>query len=181
MNDLGYEVTLLCAQLADAAVPLLRAVERFPITLRIEEAVIPFIRRHIDVGKPLLYFDTQVSKPYVHEWAVIYGYDDKARTVQLTDPGRPEGKMISYDYIIHNPVRFLASFSRKQNQSIPENTAGSSKQTVIEQALRTIRFATDYARRGCDFLPRTQQHATEINRRHETISHILGGVMRIYV
>jgi RNA polymerase sigma factor (sigma-70 family) len=151
MGHLGYEVTLLCGQLADAAVPLLRAVERFPITLRIEEAVMPFIRRHIDAGEPLLYFDTGVGNPYVHEWAVIYGYDDKSRTVQMTDPCKPDGKTIAYDHIVHNPIRFLAGFRRKGN-----DTAGPlNGRAAVDQVIETIRFAITYARRGCDFLPHT--------------------------
>lgn len=151
MNELGYEVTLMCGQLADASVPLLRAVERFPITLRIEEAVIPFIRRHIDAGEPVLYFDTGVSKPYIHEWSVMYGYDDNSRTIQLTDPCQPDGKTISYDHIVHNPIRFLAGVRRKADES-----ASSNKPTAAaRQMFETIRFAINYARCGCDFLPHT--------------------------
>ncbi|WP_274364854.1 sigma-70 family RNA polymerase sigma factor [Paenibacillus thermotolerans] len=145
MKELGYETTLLCGQLADG-VPLLGAVERFPVVLPIEEAVIPFVRRHIDAGKPVLYFDTLASKPYVHEWAVIFGYDDAERVVHLTDPMRHEGKKISYDDVVYNPIRFLAGIDGVKKQSSGEEH---------EQARRTIRFAIDYARKGCGYKPRT--------------------------
>ncbi|MGG4191825.1 RNA polymerase sigma factor [Paenibacillus jamilae] len=100
MREIGYEVSILCGQLANSPTPLLGAVERFPVVLPIEEAVLPFIRRHIDAEKPVLYFDTLVTRPFVHEWSVIYGYDDLERVVHLTDPMRPEGKTLSYDDVI---------------------------------------------------------------------------------
>ncbi|MCD9024919.1 RNA polymerase sigma factor [Cohnella silvisoli] len=155
MKEIGYEISILCGQLADSPVPLLGAVERFPIVLRIEEAVIPFIRKHIDVGKPVLYFDTRVTKPYVHEWSVIYGYDDGARVVHLTDPMLPEGKILSYDDVTDNPVRFLAGFGSKLEQAAGKTARRSRETRAREQALRTIRFAIDYAKNGCDYRPRT--------------------------
>lgn len=154
-QELGCEVSLLCGQLANSPVPLLGAVERFPVVLPIEEAVIPFIRKHIDAGRPVLYFDTQVSRPYVHEWAVICGYDDEKRVVHLTDPMLPEGKVLTYDDVADNPVRFLAGIGRK-----PESAAGgfsmpAATKKAREQARRSIRFAVDYARNGCGYVPRT--------------------------
>lgn len=153
LQELGREATILCGQLADSPVPLLGAVERFPVVLRIEEAVLPFIRKQIDAGKPVLYFDTHASRPYVHEWAVIYGYDDEAHAVHLTDPMRPEGKTLSYDDVVNNPVRFLAGIGGKQG------AGGSSPRAkeagARDQAQRTVRFAIDYARKGCDYRPRT--------------------------
>jgi hypothetical protein len=155
MQELGYEVTMLCGQLADAPVPLLGAVERFPVVLRLEEALLPFIRRFIDVGKPVLMFDTQVSKPYVHEWAIVYGYDDAARVLYVTDPMRPEGKTITYDDAVNNPVRFLAGISGKRNQPAETNSPWAKQNRVREQARRTIRYAINYARQGCEYKPRT--------------------------
>jgi RNA polymerase sigma factor (sigma-70 family) len=155
MREIGYEISMLCGQLADSPIPLLGAVERFPVVLRIEEAVLPFIRRHIDAGKPVLYFDTLVTRPYVHEWAVIYGYDDRERVVHLTDPIRTAGKTLSYEDVINNPVRFLAGFGSKLEQTTGE-TARRPRETVArEQALRTIRFAISYAKHGCEYRPRT--------------------------
>jgi len=155
MQELGYEVTMLCGQLADAPVPLLGAVERFPVVLRLEEAVLPFLRKCIDAGKPVLIFDTQVSKPYVHEWAVVYGYDDAARVLYVTDPMLPEGKTVTYDEAVNNPVRFVAGISGKRNPSAETNRTWAKQNRVREQALRTIRFAVNYARQGCEYKPRT--------------------------
>lgn len=155
MREIGYEISLLCGQLADSPVPLLGAVERFPIVLRIEEAVLPFIRRHIDAGKPVMYFDTLVTRPYVHEWSVIYGYDDEKRVVHLTDPIWQEGKTLSYDDVINNPVRFLAGIGSKLEQAAGETVRRARETGAREQALRTIRFAIAYAKHGCEYRPRT--------------------------
>lgn len=155
MRDIGYEISMLCGQLSDSPIPLLGAVERFPIVLRIEEAVLPFIRKHIDSGKPVLYFDTLVTRPYVHEWSVIYGYDDRARVVHLIDPIRMQGKTLSYDDVINNPIRFLAAFGSKLEQAAGE-TGRQSRETIArEQALQTIRFAIAYAKQGCEYHPQT--------------------------
>ncbi|WP_219836144.1 RNA polymerase sigma factor [Paenibacillus sp. R14(2021)] len=155
MREIGYEISMLCGQLADSPIPLLGAVERFPIVLPIEEAVLPFIRRHIDAGKPVLYFDTIVTRPYVYEWSVIYGYNDRLRVVHLTDPIRPEGNTLSYDDVINNPVRFLAGIGNKLKLTAGETTKRLREIAAREQALRTIRFAITYAKHGCDYRPRT--------------------------
>ncbi|WP_199618243.1 RNA polymerase sigma factor [Paenibacillus alkalitolerans] len=148
MEELGYKISVLAGQLADSPVPLLGAVERFPVVLPIEEAVLPFIRKYIDAGKPVLYFDTLATKPYVHEWAIIFGYDDERRIVHLTDQMLPEGKTLSYDDVADNPVRFLAGIDGCSAR--PPGEAA-----LRTQAERTIRFAVEYARRGCDYRPST--------------------------
>ncbi|MFK7693924.1 RNA polymerase sigma factor [Paenibacillus sp. HJGM_3] len=161
MQRAGFEVNVLCGQLGDSPVPLLGAVERFPIVLRMEEAVVPFIRKHIDLEKPVLYFDTLVSRPFVHEWSLIYGYDDEARCVLLTDPMFPEGKRLSYEELVDNPVRFLAGLGSRLD---PEaNPPGLSAIYAMKErynaarnlAMDTIRYAIRYARRGCEYRPRT--------------------------
>jgi RNA polymerase sigma factor (sigma-70 family) len=151
MEVLGYEVTMLCGQLPNATVPLLAAAERFPVVLSIEESVLPFIRKHIDAGRPVLYFDTLATSPHVHEWALLHGYDDVKREVYVTDIMRPEGKRLSYADIADNPLRFLASIERGK----PAPEAGSRQPAATERALRTLREAIRYARRGCDYVPRT--------------------------
>ncbi|OBY76843.1 hypothetical protein BBG47_24855 [Paenibacillus sp. KS1] len=155
MREIGYEVSILCGRLSDSPTPLLGAVERFPVVHPIEEAVLPFIRRHIDAGKPVLYFDTLVTRLFVHEWSVIYGYDDQGRVVHLTDPARPEGKTLSYDDVINNPIRFLAGFSSKPEQIAVETARLTREIVAREQAQRTIQFAIDYAKYGCAYRPRT--------------------------
>jgi hypothetical protein len=115
--------------------------------------VIPFIRSRIDAGMPVLYFDTQASKPFVHEWSVLFGYDDEQRAVHATDPVLSGGKAIPYEEVAGNPVRFLASFSKKEER---EAAAGNrSEKEAEEQVIHTIRLAVRHAKEGCGYTPRT--------------------------
>lgn len=151
MGELGYKITILCGQLSDSPIPLLGAVERFPVVLPIEESVLPFIRRYIDLGKPVLYFDTQASKPYVHEWSVIYGYDEEQQIVYMSDQMHIEGKTLTYDDVTVNPVRFAAGIDGVLEPDIRPIRISKQKQ----QAERTVRFAVNYARNGCEYRPMT--------------------------
>ncbi|GAB6930873.1 hypothetical protein JCM10914A_48560 [Paenibacillus sp. JCM 10914] len=156
MRELGYETSLLCGQLSGSPVPLLGVVERFPVVLPIEEAVIPFIRKYIDLGRPLLYFDTMALRPYVHEWSLIYGYDDEQRIVYLTDMMRPEGKTLSYEDITENPVRFLAAMDGKLDQDhIASSAVHHQKERLRRQALKSIHDAVTFARTGSEYRPMT--------------------------
>lgn len=155
MQELGYEVTMLCGQLSDSPVPLLAAVERFPVVLPIEEAVIPYIRKSIQLGKPILYFDTSASRPYVHEWSLIYGYDDELQIVHLTDVMKPEGKILSYEDITENPVRFLATIDGLSDKaSMPINLP---KKLALRhrKAVRAVQFAVEYAKNDRAYCPMT--------------------------
>ncbi len=152
MDLLDYEVTILCGQLSDGPVPLLAAVERFPVVLPIEQSVMPFVRKYIDKGTPILYFDTLAKKPYVHEWSLLYGYDDDNRIVYVTDAMNPEGKVLSYDDLTENPLRFLAGVDGKKKA---ETTGGTNEKVRQRQAKEAIAFAVNYARRGCGYTPRT--------------------------
>lgn len=153
LRTLGYESTILCGQLAESPVPLLAAAERFPVVLPIEEAVLPFIRKYIDLGKPVLYFDTFATKPFVHEWALIYGYDDDAREVTLTDAMRPEGKKLSYNDLAENPLRFLVGIDGKNEAKHERNfvTDDGHSGTAARLAKDAIREAVRYARKGCEY------------------------------
>ncbi|MFC5647983.1 RNA polymerase sigma factor [Paenibacillus solisilvae] len=153
LEGLGYQITILCGQLSDSPIPLLGAVERFPVVLPIEESILPFIRKYIDLGKPVLYFDTMPAKPYVHEWSVIYGYDDERRIVYVTDQMLPEGRTLSYDDVADNPVRFAAGIDGILQKAAEARPSGESE--LRQQAERTVRFAVDYARHGCDYHPMT--------------------------
>ncbi|XEC96763.1 RNA polymerase sigma factor [Paenibacillus tarimensis] len=156
MQELGYEAAVLCGQLSESPVPLLGAVERFPVVLPIEEAVMPFIRKYIDQGKPVLYFDTAATRPYVHEWSLIYGYDDEGRLVHVTDMMRPEGKTLSYEDVADNPVRFLAGVDGKVHQE----STGPDRRSKEMSSLRrigenAIRRAVNFARNGSNYSPMT--------------------------
>lgn len=156
MQELGYKATLLCGQLSGSPVPLLGAVERFPVVLPIEEAVIPFIRKYIDLGKPVLYFDIMASRPYVHEWSLIYGYDDEQRLVYATDIMRPEGKTLSYEDVTENPVRFLTGIDgRLERVDDPDLKTKVKKEILRRQAVKAIHSAVEFARKGSDYRPMT--------------------------
>ncbi|GFN34078.1 RNA polymerase sigma factor [Paenibacillus xylaniclasticus] len=181
LKQLGYESTLLCGQLSNKPVPLLGAVERFPVVLPIEEAVIPFIRKYIDLGKPVLYFDTTVSRPYVHEWSLIYGYDDDQQTVQLTDILKPGGKTLSYEDIANNPVRFLAAVDGKHESispNVPRQLDSVSMRTHrSREAEQAIRFAITYAKNRWGYCPMTTylSYTTGLAAYERWIEHVLGG------
>ncbi|MBO9608705.1 MAG: RNA polymerase sigma factor [Paenibacillaceae bacterium] len=153
LDEFGYEGTVLCSQLADSPVPLLAAAERFPVALPIEEAVLPFIRKYIDLGKPVLYFDTLASEPFVHEWSLIYGYDEAERVVYVTDATRSAGKMLPYKEVAENPLRFLVGIDgRKESKSAD---GMDTRLQERERAKRAILAAVDMARNGIGYVPMT--------------------------
>jgi len=155
LQELGYEVSLLCGQLSDSPVPLLGAVERFPVVLPIEEAVIPFIRKAIDAGKPVIYFDTAATRPYVHEWSLIYGYDDEKQTVRLTDAMKPDGKTLTYEDIALNPVRFLASIQRVEDAVKLPASRPAREAARRQSAVGSIRQAIEHAKNSRAYCPMT--------------------------
>ncbi len=152
-RDLGYEAAFVCGQLSDFPVPLLGAVEKFPVVLPIEEAVLPFIRQTIDSGRPVLYFDTSAARPFVHEWSLIYGYDDERRIVHLTDVMRPEGKTLSYEDVTDNPVRFLAALTRQADNGQVLQVSRQSKRYLLAE--KAVRFAVAFAKDRWAYCPMT--------------------------
>ncbi|ASS65179.1 MULTISPECIES: RNA polymerase sigma factor [unclassified Paenibacillus] len=158
MAGYGYETAFCCGQLAGSPVPLLGAVESFPVVLPIEEAVLPFIRSRIDAGMPVLYFDTQASRPFVHEWSVIHGYDEDRRIVHVTDPVLPEGKTLPYEDVAGNPIRFLAAFSRKGCSGTAGRKAGNSEaegRKAKSRFFQALRNGIHFANEGSQYRPRT--------------------------
>ncbi|MGZ9583021.1 RNA polymerase sigma factor [Paenibacillus marinisediminis] len=176
MQELGYETTLLCGQLADSPVPLLGAVERFPVVLPIEESVIPFIRKAIDTSKPVFYFDTTASRPFVHEWSLIYGYDDEKQTVQLTDALKPDGKSLSYEDIALNPVRFLATVERVEEPAKPQQSLAAKEATKRHLAEQSVRFAIEHARNPRAYCPMTGylSYTSGLSAYDQWIGHMRG-------
>lgn len=176
VQKLGYEATILCGQLSDSPVPLLGAVERFPVVLPIEEAVIPFIRKAIDAGKPVLYFDTAASRPYVHEWSLIYGYDDDNQTVQLTDALRPDGKSLSYEHIALNPVRFLVTVDRAEAAVKPLQSRPDKESAKRYLAEHSVRFAIEHAKNPRSYRPMTVylSYTTGLSAYDRWIGHMRG-------
>jgi len=172
MAEYEYETAFCCGQLADSPVPLLGAVESFPVVLPIEEAVLPFIRSRIDAGLPVLYFDTLASRPFIHEWSVIYGYDDKRRIVHVTDPVQSTGKMLAYEDVADNPIRFLAAFSRKGNRSPVSRPAADSE--AERRFAHAVRYGISFANEGSRYRPRTSylSYATGLAAYDAWIRHL---------
>lgn len=177
MQELGYEASVLCGQLAGLPVPLLGAVERFPVVLPIEEAVVPFIRRAIDAGKPVIYFDTAAYRPYVHEWSLIYGYDDEQQTVRLTDAMQPEGKTLSYEDIALNPVRFLASVNPIAEAEKPPASRSARDAAKRQRAEASIRRAVEHAKNPRAYRPMTGYlgYTSGLSAYDRWIGHMRGG------
>lgn len=177
LRTYGYEATLLCGQMAEQPVPLGAAVETFPVVLPMEEAVLPFIRRYVDLGRPVLYFDTHTGKPYVHEWSLIYGYDDEAREVLLTDAAMPEGKRLSYEDVADNPLRFLVGIDEVPVPRSTRLTEQQSADETQERAIAAIREAVRYARSGCSYRHRTVYltYTSGLAAYDRWIAHLTGG------
>ncbi|WP_127531773.1 RNA polymerase sigma factor [Paenibacillus kobensis] len=181
LQQLGYDSTMLCGQLSDTPVPLLGAVERFPVVLPIEEAVIPFIRKYIDLGKPVLYFDTSASRPYVHEWSLIYGYDDEEKAVHLTDVLKPSGKILTYEDIANNPVRFLVAIDGKgpSSASAAPRLTGTvhMRKRRSDEAVQAIRFAIAYSKNRWGYRPMTTylSYTTGLAAYDRWMEHLRGG------
>lgn len=176
-RDLGYEAALVCGQLSDFPVPLLGAVEKFPVVLPIEEAVLPFIRQTIDSGRPVLYFDTSAARPFIHEWSLICGYDDERRVVHLTDVMRPEGKTLSYEDVADNPIRFLAALTRQADRDRTASLPGTRDTRRGRLAEKTVRFAVSFAKNRWAYRPMTSylSYATGLAAYDTWIGHLRRG------
>ncbi|TMV50046.1 sigma-70 family RNA polymerase sigma factor [Paenibacillus mesophilus] len=111
----GYEPDFLCGQLEGSPIPLHSVAMLYDVVPFDAEEIIGFVRRAIDCGSPVLFFDTYVNRPYVHEWNLIYGYDDYSCTVELTDVLPPYRKTLTYEQLAASPLRFLCS-ARKTNR-----------------------------------------------------------------
>ena len=108
MEELGYTITMLCGQLQIHLYRFLEQWNGFRSSSRLKN------RSFHSFGSTLILVSrccTSIHwlKPYVHEWSVIYGYNDEQRIVYLTDPMHPEGKTLSFDDVTDNPVRFAAA------------------------------------------------------------------------
>ncbi|MDF2719030.1 MAG: hypothetical protein K0R28_5955 [Paenibacillus sp.] len=139
LMEYGYEPDFLTGQLEGSPIPLHSVAMLYDVVPFDAEEVTGFVRRAIDCGSPVLYFDTYVNHPYVHEWNLIYGYDDFNRTVELTDVLPPYRKTLTYEQLAASPLRFFCSARRTNRQPI---------KTEPHEAIRNIIL---YAKEGDGF------------------------------
>ncbi|CAG7635784.1 RNA polymerase sigma factor [Paenibacillus allorhizosphaerae] len=112
VRDFGYDPVFMTGQLEGTPVPLHAGAMLFPVVPMEIEPVAAFIRTFIDRGSPVLYFDTYVDRPFVHEWNLIFAYDDAEQTVQLTDVSPPYRKTLRYSELAASPLRFLCGLHK---------------------------------------------------------------------
>jgi RNA polymerase sigma factor (sigma-70 family) len=113
----GYEPTFLTGQLEGSPVPLHPVSMLFDVVRMDEETVMEFIRSSIDRGSPVLFFDTYVERPFVHEWNLIFAYNDLERMVEATDVVAPYRKKVSYSQLAASPLRFYCNV-KKTNRPV---------------------------------------------------------------
>ncbi|GAA4838671.1 hypothetical protein GCM10023310_15570 [Paenibacillus vulneris] len=129
----GYEPVFLTGQLEGTPVPVRQVAMMFEVVPADEQAVMSFIRRFIDCGCPVLFFDTYVQRPFVYEWNLIYSYNDMERIVELTDVTPPYRKTLSYEEVVASPLRFLCGL-QKTGRKTNVHDIGQILQQIIGQA-----------------------------------------------
>lgn len=127
----GYEAEFLTGQLEGSPIPLHSVAMLYDVVPFDAEMVTDFVRRAIDCGSPVLYFDTYVNRPYVHEWNMIYGYDDFHRTVELTDVLPPYRKTLTYEQLAASPLRFFCYARRTNRQPIKTDPYEAVKNIIV--------------------------------------------------
>lgn len=139
LMNYGYEPDFVTGQLEGLPIPLHPVAMLYDVVPYDVESVMAFVRRSIDRGSPVLFFDTYVERPYVHEWNLIYGYDDLSRTIELTDVLPPYRKTLRYEQLAASPLQFLCSV-RKTNRP-----------ATRPEPLQAIKALIRYAREGDGF------------------------------
>lgn len=137
--DYGYEPDFLAGQLEGLPIPLHPVAMLYDVIPYDVDRVMAFVRHSIDRGSPVLFFDTYVERPYVHEWNLIYGYDEFNRTVELTDVLPPYRKTLHVEQLAASPLQFLCSI-RKTNRP-----------AVRPEPLQAIKSMIRFAREGDGF------------------------------
>ncbi|WP_282937322.1 sigma-70 family RNA polymerase sigma factor [Paenibacillus sp. RC67] len=133
VREYGYEAVYLTGQLEGTPVPIHQVAMLFEVVSADEPPVMQFIRRFVDCGCPVLFFDTYVKRPYVYEWNLIYSYNDLDRTVELTDITPPYRKTLTYEELSASPLRFFCGL-QKTGRIVKESDLGQLLQIVVRQA-----------------------------------------------
>lgn len=129
----GLSPQFLYGQLPVLHVPLGAVIETFPIVREEPDVIAGFVRRFIDAGSPVLVFDTYVKRPFVHEWNLIYGYDDKQGEVYMTDNTAPYTKTLTYSELAQIPLRFLCGVESKRTGTPSKQAPNSAASTLSQQ------------------------------------------------
>lgn len=119
--------------------PLHPVTMTFEVVRTDEEAVMRFIRSSIDRGNPVLFFDTYVERPFVHEWNLIYAYDDLERKAEATDVVPPYRKTLHYAQLAASPVRFLCTLHKTYKPAQP-----SQPYFALQAAVNMMRAGDAY-------------------------------------
>ncbi|MGM1049362.1 MAG: RNA polymerase sigma factor [Bacillota bacterium] len=114
LNSLGYDPVFHAGINPSSPIPLHAVTESFPLIQNREDAI-KFIRESIDYGSPILFFDTYVKKPFVHEWNLIYAYNDFEKTIRQTDVIPPFENTQTYEQLASSPIHFLCAAKKGSN------------------------------------------------------------------
>lgn len=129
VHGYGYEPVFLTGQLEGTPVPVRQVAMLFEVVSADAQHVMQFVKRLIDCGSPVLFFDTYVRRPFVYEWNLIYSYNDAERTVELTDVTPPYRKTLTYEELSASPLRFLCGLQK---------AGRSAKTSDVRQILQRI-------------------------------------------
>ncbi|GIO99252.1 hypothetical protein J14TS5_43380 [Paenibacillus lautus] len=149
-DGMGYEIAFVIGQLPDEGiVPLVPVASAFPFAKSRSPEVMNFVREHLSVGTPVMFFDTYVQKPFTFEWSLIYGYDDGRYELYVTDPSAPYTKIITYEELTTSSLRFLCGIKKRPEQV--NDTGQIAASSMAEQLSRIARVAVE----GDGYSPRT--------------------------
>ncbi|MEF3307098.1 hypothetical protein [Paenibacillus sp. GYB003] len=66
----------------------------------------------------------------MHEWNLIYAYDDAEQTVEVTDTSPPYRKTLSYAQLAASPLRFLCAVKKTNRPAQPDDPLRSLKSVI---------------------------------------------------
>jgi RNA polymerase sigma factor (sigma-70 family) len=168
LGAFGYEPEFLAGRARNAPAPLVAVAERFRLTDGDAGEVARFVREAVDCGSPVLFFDTHVGKPYVHEWNLIYAYNDFNRTVTATDLASPYQRTLTYGELAASPLLFLCR-ARVKDRPDPGRSAEDALAAVVRQAREG-----DGYRHGTPYL----RYATGLGAYDVWAEQLEGGLLR---
>lgn len=162
-SELGYEAHVLSGQLPDEGlIPLTPVASAFPFVRANPKEVTAFVKKFIDAGTPVMFFDMYVQKPYTYEWSVIWGYNDEEQELYVTDPLAPYTKTLTYEELASSGLRFLCGISKKSEKEQAGTTedAGRSGESIesldfINYLKEKVRQIIEVGTKGDGYTPHT--------------------------
>jgi RNA polymerase sigma factor (sigma-70 family) len=174
----GLSPQFLYGQLPVLHVPLGAVIETFPIVREEPDVIAGFVRRFIDTGSPVLVFDTYVKRPFVHEWNLIYGYDDKQGEVYMTANTAPYTKTLTYLELAQIPLRFLCGIEPKRTGTAAKQAPNPAASTLPHQQRKqwtaVLLQAVQMSKKGDGFVFASGflSYASGLNAYDTWISHV---------